>query len=572
MARSPLISAFSKTYRLLAQAKRTGIPAVELAQREAEARVRRRRFLAMSAAAASIPLIAAGCESPEVSGNSKVVIVGGGMAGVHCAYRLKQAGYIATLYEASNRLGGRMFSDRKTFPDGQHCELGGELIDTGHVTMHTLAAELGIELYNFEDDVTNGMGAPIAQDTFYFGGQKLTMAEVLAGFSPIADEINKAFEAFTDPEAGVTYADPNGAEALDAMSIRSWLDSIGASGPVRNLLEVAYLTEYGLETDVSNVLNLLLLISTDTMTFEAFGESDELFHTKEGNDLFIQKLAERLDDGQVELGSSLSALAQEPDGSYTLTFGRDSGSFTTKADHVVLALPFSVLRNVKLDVDLPEEKLRAIQELGYGTNSKLMCGFGSRPWRDDPNLANGSFATDLAIQYGWETSRLQPGPSGILTNFTGGDVGVAAGDGLPSERMAEFLDAIDVIFPGTKAASNGKVVRKHWPSEPRALGSYAAYMVGQYTAFAGAEIERVQNLHFCGEHTSLDAQGYMEGAAITGAMAATEVADDLDLGTAMEEQAKGSAAAMSIVRRARITRQYGSYKRALARWAKAKKR
>ena len=51
----------------------------------------------------------------------------------------------------------------------------------------------------------------------------------------------------------------------------------------------------------------------------------------------------------------------------------------------------------------------------------------------------------------------------------------------------------------------------HWPTYPLTMGSYSAYKVGQYTKFAGAEAERFGNLHFCGEHTSLDAQGYMEG-------------------------------------------------------------
>jgi monoamine oxidase len=78
--------------------------------------------------------------------------------------------------------------------------------------------------------------------------------------------------------------------------------------------------------------------------------------------------------------------------------------------------------------------------------------------------------------------------------------------------------------------------------------------VGQFTAFAGAEIERVGNLHFCGEHTSLDAQGFMEGAALTGAMAATEVAGDLGLRT---EERLGPGA--RILERARLARQYGRW-------------
>jgi monoamine oxidase len=159
-----------------------------------------------------------------------------------------------------------------------------------------------------------------------------------------------------------------------------------------------------------------------------------------------------------------------------------------------------------------------------------MAGFSSRPWRE-VHKSNGETFTDRPYQATWETSRLQPGKSGILTNFTGGARGVAIGEGTPDQRLADFLGQLDGVFPGAKAASNGLVARMHWPTSPLVLGSYASYKVGQYTKFAGAEQTRFKNVHFCGEHTSLEAQGYMEGGAATGAMAAAEIAKDLGLST-----------------------------------------
>jgi monoamine oxidase len=46
---------------------------------------------------------------------------------------------------------------------------------------------------------------------------------------------------------------------------------------------------------------------------------------------------------------------------------------------------------------------------------------------------------------------------------------------------------------------------------------------GQYTRFAGVEREPQEGVHFCGEHTSIDAQGYLEGAVETGERAADEI-------------------------------------------------
>jgi monoamine oxidase len=47
--------------------------------------------------------------------------------------------------------------------------------------------------------------------------------------------------------------------------------------------------------------------------------------------------------------------------------------------------------------------------------------------------------------------------------------------------------------------------------------------VGQYTRFVGAEADRSGNCYFCGEHTSVDFQGYLNGAVDTGETAAKQV-------------------------------------------------
>jgi len=62
-----------------------------------------------------------------------------------------------------------------------------------------------------------------------------------------------------------------------------------------------------------------------------------------------------------------------------------------------------------------------------------------------------------------------------------------------------------------------------WTGSPFQLGSYSYWKVGQYVQFAGVEREVEGTVHFAGEHTSVDAQGYMEGAVESGERAAHEV-------------------------------------------------
>jgi monoamine oxidase len=482
----------------------------------------------------------------------EVAIVGGGLAGLHCAYRLKRLGVTARVYEASARVGGRMFTERSLFPEGQHCELGGEFIDTGHLTMHDLAQELDIELLDYTEDDPS-----LARLVTFLDGRRLSEEEILEGFRYIAERIDATLTVLEDPEEYITYRTPNGAQALDQLSLSGWMDSQGipAGNAVRRLIELAYVGEFGLEADVCNCLNMLTFISTDTTRLELFGESDERFHAKEGNDVFPRRLAERLDPGQLQLGHRLVALKALSDGRYRLIFSTPGRTREVSAEHVVLALPFTLLRQVLLQVELPEVKRKAIRELGYGTNAKLMVGFSSRPWRQEPHRSDGSTYADVGYQQTWESSRLQPGPAGIITEYTGGLKGLALGEGTPEHQAALFLEGFERVFPGVRAAANGAVARMHWPSHPLTLGSYSAYKVGQYTSIAGAEIERVGNLHFCGEHTSLDAQGFMEGAALTGAMAADEVAGDLGLTVVEERLGPGGR----ILERARAARVHGRW-------------
>src|SRR5262249_58143792 len=75
-----------------------------------------------------------------------VVIVGGGIAGLTCAFELADRGIASTVYEASGRIGGRMFTNTSYFAAGQVAEWGGELIDTDHRTIRQLARRFRLRL------------------------------------------------------------------------------------------------------------------------------------------------------------------------------------------------------------------------------------------------------------------------------------------------------------------------------------------------------------------------------------------------------------------------------------------
>jgi monoamine oxidase len=144
MARTPLLRAVLRSLRLLRGARAAGLPVDEFAGVRAErkrgearlgglgegARRDRRRVLQGSAAAGLLALappataLAAPARGGGTAGGARIAVVGAGIAGLHCAYRLQQLGARPIVYDAAGRIGGRIFTDRRTFPGGQHCELG----------------------------------------------------------------------------------------------------------------------------------------------------------------------------------------------------------------------------------------------------------------------------------------------------------------------------------------------------------------------------------------------------------------------------------------------------------------
>ncbi|MBO9664347.1 FAD-dependent oxidoreductase [Dokdonella sp.] len=514
MARTALAELLRRSAGLAERARVSGEPLAEAIERERAQRIdrARRRFLRQGAGVAAGLLLAACAPPLRRSADEDVVVVGAGIAGLTCAHRLRRAGVGVRLYEAQERVGGRIWSLRGHFADGQVCELGGELIDSGHTRMRALAAELCLALDDLADDPTAADG-----EVWFCGGRRYDEAAILHEFAPLAAAIRRDVERLGGGE--ITAAAPRGAEALDRQSMAQWLDRNGASGWLRTLIEVAFTTEMGLECEEQSALNFLTFIDPGTDRFRVFGDSDERFHVHGGNDQIVQRLGAKLDDA-ITCGAVLEALRQSADGVYTLSFARGAGAFEVRARRVVLALPFTTLRRVRLDAPLPPAQRRAIAELGYGTNAKLMIGFGERVWHTR-HARSGSTYSDLPLQTTWETSRRQPGSAGLLTNFTGGRHGVEIGRGTPRQQADLAASQLEAIFPGIAAArADAREARFHWPSFPWAQGSYACFRPGQWTSLRGALGERVGDLHFAGEHCALENQGFMEGGVESGEAAA----------------------------------------------------
>lgn len=494
------------------------------------------RGAALGALAVSMPGLRAcatrtgreGREGGEGDGSevAEVAIVGAGLAGLSACHVLAKRGIVARVFEAKTTVGGRTRSLRGFMGAESPIELGAEFIDSEHEDLLALVSELGLSVFDARPS-----DAPALDTVYWVGGRRVSEREIAQGFVPLARKVLAA-RASLQGDA-ITYRTPLGAEALDRTSLADFLASSGASEVTRRVLEAAYVTEYGMDLEHQSALNLLMVMEPDDLreadasaALSLYGSSDERWKVEGGNQRVCEVLAERYRD-RVQVDRVLVALRQRPGGHYTLSFADGT---EVSAARVILTVPFSVLRSVDLSgVGLPALKRRVIAELGYGTNAKLIVPFSRRPWLERGE--DGSLYADGAVQSTWDPHLRRPGERGFLTRYVGGGEGVALGQGTPDEHARALATALDPVWSLAEHRLDG-AVRAHWPSDPFARGSYAGYHVGQWTSLGGAEAEAVGGLHFAGEHTSADFQGFMEGAVASGYRAAREILDGVSASSA----------------------------------------
>jgi monoamine oxidase len=535
-AKTPLLGALRSLFRDAQTAKAHGVTVEAIREARAiEAELARRRGVSRRAFLTTAGATAVAMAAPRFSQAAQaptVVIVGGGIAGLNCALELADAGIRSTVYEASGRIGGRMFSNTSYWDANQVTEWCGELIDTSHTTVRKLAKRFDLHLDNLL-----GAQPSRSDDVYYFSGRYYAKSQADRDFDAVASIIAGDAEAAGFP----TTFDSNTAagRALDGMSVYDYIERRipgGHRSPLGALLDVAYAIEYGADSTEQSSLNLIFLLGfqPNASSLSLFGESDEKFHIRGGNQQLPEAIAGFLGGDAVRSGHRLTRVAETTNGRYTVAFERSGGITEVTADFVVLALPFAVLNQLDLArAGFDALKQQAIAEQGRGHNGKLHLQYAERDWLGKgpwPGVSNGSSYADTGYQATWETTRAQAGTPGILVYYSGGSTTDAAVTG-PAFALAnnggvrtDAAVAQSQIAPVYPALSwNGKATQSLPHKSPFFGASYSFYRTGQYTSFGGYEQARQGGVLFCGEHTSVDFQGFMEGAASEGKRAAQQL-------------------------------------------------
>jgi monoamine oxidase len=526
MARSELFRRLGSWLRVAAHCERSGAPVAEVLGGLREPVSTRRQALRAVAGGAALAAAWPAHAAPGARGAS-VAVVGAGLAGLYAASLLAGKGAQPTVFEAGDRVGGRVWTLRGFFP-GQSAERGAELIDTTHSTLRGLANGFGLTLESYAASKLPG------EEKFHFFGQHWTQAQVVEEFRAFVPAMRSDLTRLSNGPTAFAFNDAD--RALDFTPLADYLVQRGAGPLIRAVLDVAYTIEFGRQIDRQSALALLFFVATNRRrAFTPFGVfSDERFHIVEGNDAVATGLAARLPQ-PVRLGHRLLRVARQGDGRVRLTFATAGGTVESVHDAAVLALPAPAMRQLEFAASaaLPASNRFAIEHLDYGTSSKMMIGFAGRPWYERSN-GNGASYSDLPDhQSTWETnpSRAVPYQRGVLTDFSGGERGARLDPARTQDEAEAFLGDLDRVYPGSAglarrdAAGRVQAHLENWARLPDFGGGYTNNPPGYFTMLEGRYAQPAGNLFFAGEHTDsfYAYQGFMEGALLSGARATDEV-------------------------------------------------
>jgi monoamine oxidase len=432
-----------------------------------------------------------------------VLVAGAGLAGLAAAHDLARWGADVTIVDARERAGGRVLTARQGFADGQHAEAGGDMIDEAQHAIRDLARELNLPL------------VPILRTGFGYVRQAAggPVRVVPRPSSRGWDRLARTLAPLTGPYLLAERRwDTPIANELARWSVARWLDAVNADDELR----ATTLGLRGFFLADPDELSLLALV--DQFSEDDWPGPGRMFRLRDGNDRLATTLAARLGD-RVRLNTELVAISQRGRGvRATLKHSRQTSQLAV--DYLVVALPATLLRRIPITPALPARQHEAIAQLAYGRGTKTLIQFPRRFWRAPRRpLAFGSPLSWGAV---WDGNEQQRGRSGILSLLAGGSASDATADLVSREGVGALGRALAWLGSTGVPITASHQVR--WELEPWSRGGYAVFDPSFPPSLRAWLARPAGRLFFAGEHTSIQWQGYMNGAVESGRRAAAEIA------------------------------------------------
>jgi monoamine oxidase len=349
---------------------------------------------------------------------AKVVILGGGVAGLACAYELGKAGYDCTILEAADRVGGRNLTlrggDRLTeiggetqtagFEEGTYFNAGPGRIAPWMVTMD-YCRELGVPIETFVNNnasayvYTQGMTAPI---------RSRTARADLYGY--VAELLSKA----TNTGALNQRLTKDDRERLTEFLRR--FGDLGADRGYHGSTRRGFETYPGITDGVpiagpSSLADVLAAGTGRAITNDfGYDQATPMFQPVGGMDSIVAALVRAVGPDRIKTGTRVTGVKNLPDG---VEVTHQAGTF--RADYCIATLPPHLF--ARLPHNLGTSVTAALRTPTPIAAGKIGLEYGRRWWEADDRIYGGITETDLDITHIWYPSYGYHSKSGLVVGY-----------------------------------------------------------------------------------------------------------------------------------------------------------
>jgi len=424
-------------------------------------------------AGATLGLLPVSCA--KATPDTEYLILGGGISGLFLANLLEKAGKDYILLEGSSRLGGRMYTR-----EDMNRDVGGRGIGDKYENLLPLIKEVDAEMI----DITDFMNAPTA---VYLDGElkhpweKSVPKPYMHQFMALgkSDYLTQLDQWYQSPERDEVYSD--------------FLKRNGLSDEEVAIADISL--------NYNDIYATSALNAHHSRAFGKYNGSKRALNFKGGTVTFINKVAATL-KRPVLTGKMVAQIDDTENG--VKVHCKDGTTYSAKK--AICTLPFTTLRDVKMNMGFNDDQARAIKELSYTNITQIHLAHTKNYWEEDGIPLD--MWTDTPIE---RIMNMSSSPTDKQIACWVNGKGTAFFDGMSETEIADYsIKKINEIRP----ASVGKLSylgTQNWGKYEYNKGAYVEFAPGQANWFL-AMIRPAGNVHFAGEHTAHENRG-MEAAA-----------------------------------------------------------
>lgn len=442
------------------------------------------------------------------------VVVGAGATGLTAAYRLARGGQQVMVLEARDRVGGRL---RTEVHGDLPFEIGGQWVSPDQSALVELLDELGLSTYPRYRD---GDSLYVAADGVArrFAGETLPIDDATQAEIDRLSALLDALAADMDPDR--PWDHPQAAE-LDSVTFSQWLDTqtdnIEARDNIALYLGPAMLTK---PVWSFSMLTAVLMCSS-AGSFEHLVDADFILDrcVVGGLASVPTTLAEKLGDA-VRLDADVTHIDVDAGGA-VITFNGER----IQARQVVLALPPTHVRRIRITPDLPAEHRHAREQQSFGLVIKVQAEYDKPFWRD-AGLSGTGFGPYQLVHEVYDNTWFdgeREASTGVLVGFVASQNADSVLR-LPEDQRRERILASLGSYFGELALHPRTYVESDWQDQELTGGAYATcFEVGSLTRYGARLREPVGPIWFGSSDCAGLGFGHVDGAVRMGTLIAQRI-------------------------------------------------